>query len=48
LVDKTDHLLVEAEHVDEAEDRLQAELAKSGMRFDPLDGEVPLRADDLT
>jgi hypothetical protein len=49
LVDKTDHLLVDAEHsVDEAEGRLQAELAKRGMRFDPIDGEVPLQTDDLT
>lgn len=49
LVDKTDHLLVGAEKaVDAAEERLQAELAERGMRFDPIEGEVSLQADDLT
>ncbi len=43
LIDKADELLVGAEWaVDEAEERLQAELAEQGMRFDPIDGEVPL------
>lgn len=46
LVDKTDRLLVDAEDaVDDAEQRLQAELAERGLRFDPIDGEVAIEAE---
>ncbi|PWN01410.1 hypothetical protein DJ010_17770 [Nocardioides silvaticus] len=49
LLDRICHLLVDAEKaVGAAEQSMQAELAKRGLRFDPVLGEVPLLQDSDT